>query len=649
MFDFIRNNRRVAMFLLLLLVIPSFVLLGTESYLSMGSRDTELATVSGEPITQQQFDGARTQQLEQYRSMLGAQFDASALDTPELRRRLLDQMIDTRVVAQAAADGRYSVSDETLRRTIANIPQVQENGRFSPELYRQALSAQGMTPSGFEAGMRRDLAVGQVLGPVAASAAPPAVVVASLQAALTETRTVRVRRFEAAQFRDRVQVSDADIKGWYDANGKSLEVPEHVTAQYVVIDEAAATQGVQVSDADIASYYEQNKNRYGTPERRRAAHILIENGSDEAAARAKAEEIAGQAAAAPAKFAELARDNSQDPGSAASGGDLGWITPGMLVEPVEKAIFALQSKDQVSGVVQSQFGFHVIKLTDLQAADVKPLEQVREQVRDEIRKQLASERFADMSTKLTGLIYDQRDSLQPVSDAVGVQVRSAAGITRNGLLDAEQVGADAASASKDAELLNSPRVREALFSPEVLGQKLNSGVLEISPGVLAAVRVAAVVPAQVPPLDQVTAQVRERLVAERAAEQARQAGEAALKTLSEAPAATAPQGFGDAQTVSRQGAEGLPRDVLEAVMRAPHETLPAYTGTAQGGDYVIARIEAVEPGKPSAEDSAALAEQLARIWGESEQAAVLKMLRQQYDFKLQPAAQRAIDGEAAVN
>ncbi|MEI2414672.1 SurA N-terminal domain-containing protein [Orrella sp. JC864] len=646
MFDIIRNNRRVAMFLLLLLVVPSFVFFGMEGYMSFNSRDTELASVRGEPITQQEFDRVRAQQLEQYRAMLGSQFDASALDTPELRRRLLDQMIDTRVVANAAAEGRYSVSDETLRRTIAGIPQVQEDGRFSPERYRQALAAQGLTPAGFEAGLRRDLATAQVLQPVAESAGVPDTVLASLQAALTETRTLRLRRFEAAQYRDGVQVSQADIQAWYDAHAQSLEVPEHVRAQYVVIDEAAASQGIEIGDADIAGYYEQNKSRFGTPERRRAAHILIESGGDAQAARGRAEELARQAAADPGRFAELAREHSQDPGSAASGGDLGWISPGMLVEPVEKAIYGLKDKDQVSGVVQSQFGFHVVKLTDLQPADIKPLDEVREQIRDEIRKQLASERFADMSTKLTQLVYDQRDSLQPVADSVGVQVRSAGGITRTGLLDAGQAGPDAAAAGPDAELLDNPRVREALFSAEVLGQKLNSGVIEVSPGVLVAVRVAEVTPAQVPALEQVSAQVRERLLAERAAQAAHDAGQAALKTLEQAPASdSAPEGFGEPHSVSRQTAEGLPREVLEAVMRAPHETLPAYVGTAQGSDYVIARIEAVEPGKPSEEQAQSLRAQLARIWGEAEQEAVLRMMRQQFDTRVLPAAEAAIQGE----
>jgi len=655
MFEFIRTHRRWMQFILLLLIVPSFMLVGVQSYQSFINREPELADVAGQEISRAEFDAAHRNQLEQLRQRMGAQFDPALADTPAMRRQLLDQLIDQRLLAQVAADNRFSVSDGALRNTIAAIPQVQDNGRFSPERYRQVLAAQGLTPTTFEAGLRRDLAVSRVLDPVGGSARVPAAVASAIQSALTQQRAIQTRLFPSADFRAKVQVSAQDVQAWYDANKAQLEVPEQVQAQYLVLDEAAATQGVQVSDEDVESYYKQNQARFGQPDRRRVSHILIQvpAGADDAArqqARQKAEDIARQAAADPAGFADLARKESQDAGSAAQGGDLGWVAPPGL----EQAIAAL-SRDQVSGVVQTPAGFHVLKVTDFQPGSVKPLAEVKAQITDEIRKQMASARFADMATNLTKLVYDQRDSLQPAADALGVKLRTASGLTRQGLLPAGQAGPDAASAGPDAQLLDNPRVRQVLFSPEVLRDKANSGVIELAPDTMVAVRVQDVKPAHVPPLADVQDGIRERLVAERAAEAARQAGEAALKALQDgaqtADASVVPEGFGSPLVVSRQQPQDLPRELLEAVMRMTPDPAgkPVYAGVAVGADYAVVRLERVEAGTASADDLDMLARQLSGAWGRAEEDAVVQTLRQQYGVKVLPSAESVLQAEAPAD
>lgn len=635
-------------FILLILIVPSFFLVGIQGYESFIRREPELATVAGQPITRSEFDMAHRNQLEQFRQRLGSQFDPALVDTPAMREQLLNQLIDQRLLAQVAIDNRFSVSDGTLRNTIAAIPQVQDNGRFSPERYRQVLAAQGMTPTSFEAGLRRDLAVGRVLEPINQSAGAPDAVVASLESALTQQRTVQLRRFAAADYRAQVSVSPEDIQTWYDGNKQQLTVPEQVTAQYLVLDEAAATQGVQVKEEDIASYYEQNKNRFGQPERRRASHIMIElpaGASEDArkAAHAKAEALAKQAAADPAQVAELARANSQDAGSAGKGGDLGWLAPGMLAGPLEKTVFGL-AKDQVSGVVESPSGLHIVKVTEIQPAAIKPLAEVRDEITAEIRKQIAATRFSEMATKLTEIVYDQRDSLQPAADALGLKLRTASGITREGLLPADQAGADAAASGPDAQLLDNPRVRQALFSPDVLRDKQNSGVIELSPDTMLAVRVAQVQPEHVPPLEKVSASIRERLLDERAAEAARKAGMAALDDWKADPG-TLPEGFGASAVVSRQQPGQLSQDVLNAAMRLPAEPLPAYAGVSDGNDYVVVRLDKVEAGASEASARDLLARQLGAAWGQAEDAAVLKVLREQYQVKILPEAASALQGQ----
>lgn len=648
MFEFIRSHRRWMQFILLILIVPSFFLVGIQGYDSFMSREPELATVAGQPISRAEFDQAHRNQLDQFRNRLGSQFDVAVIDTPAMRESLLNQLINQRLLANVAADNRFSVSDETLRNTIAAIPEVQDNGRFSPERYRQVLAAQGMSPTSFEAGLRRDLAIARVLEPVGQSARAPAEVVAAVESALTQARTVQLRNFSAADFRSQVTVTPADIQAWYDANKQQLQVPEQVQVQYLVLDEAAATQGVQVKDEDLASYYEQNKNRFGQPERRRASHIFIELPSGEdarKAARAKAEDIAKQAAADPAKFAELAAKNSQDAGSANKGGDLGWIAPGAQPGPLDKAIFGL-TQNQVSGVVESPFGLHIVKVTEISPGAVKPLAEVKDQITAEVRKQIAAQRFSEMASQLNKQVYDQRDSLQPAADAVGLKLRTASGVTREGLLPADKAGPGSAADSPDAALLDNPRVRQVLFSPDVLREKQNSGVIELAPDTMLAVRVAAVEPAHVPPLDKVSEVIRAKLLDERSAEAAKKAGEAALAASKADPAAT-PEGFGPAITVTRQNPQDLSRPVLDAVMRLPSATLPAFTGVQSGVDYMLVRLEKVEAGKSEAADMERLAQQLSGAWGQAENEALIRMLRQQYEVNVTPAAADVIRGDQA--
>ncbi|HCW16921.1 MAG TPA: peptidylprolyl isomerase [Achromobacter sp.] len=648
MFEFIRSHRRWMQFILLILIVPSFFLVGIQGYDSFMRQEPELATVDGQPISRAEFDQAHRNQLEQFRQRMGAQFDPAVIDTPAMRESLLNQLINQRLLANVAVDNRFTVSDETLRNTIAAIPEVQDNGRFSPERYRQVLAAQGMSPTSFEAGLRRDLAVARVLEPVGQSSRAPTEVVASLESALTQQRTVQTRRFAAADFRSQVTVTPADIQVWYDANKQQLQVPEQVQVQYLVLDEAAATQGIQVKDEDLTAYYEQNKNRFGQPERRRASHIMIElapGASEDArkAARIKADDLARQAAADPAQFAELARKISQDAGSAANGGDLGWLAPGMLTGPLEKAIFG-QAKDQVSGVVESPSGLHIVKVTEIQPAAIKPLAEVKDQITGEVRKQLAAVRFSEMASQLNKQVYDQRDSLQPAADAVGLKLRTASGVTREGLLPADKAGPGSAADSPDAALLDNPRVRQVLFSPDVLREKQNSGVIELSPATMMAVRVAAVEPAHVPALDKVSETIRAKLLDERSAEAAKKAGEAALAADKANPSA-APEGFSAAVTVSRQNPKDLPQAVVDAAMRLPATQLPGYAGVQSGVDYTLVRLEKVEAGTVDAAAKDRLTQQLSGGLGQAEIEALLKMLREQYKVQVLPSAAEVIRGE----
>ena len=651
MFDFIRNHKRWMQFILLLLILPSFVFFGVEGYSSFMSREPEIATVDGEPITLGELNRARAAQLEQYRNMLGGQFDPAMLDTPQFREQVLNGLIDQKVVMMAAQQGKYSVSDETLRRTIASIPAVQQDGQFSSERYRQVLAAQGMTPAQFEAGLRRDLVLAQVLQPIGVSARIPAEVVNRIFNLLTEQRTVARQVFSLDAYKAAQQVTEADIKAWYDANQSSLQVPESVDIDYVLLNEEAATKGVKFSDQDVESYYKQNQSKYGQAERRKVSHILIEvpAQADEATrskALAQAKELAAKAASNPQGFADLARTSSQDPGSAPQGGDLGWISKNMLVPQVEDAVFKLEP-GKVSDVVESPFGFHVLYITDVQPPSVKPLSEVRTEIEDDIRKQLAASRFADMAGKLTNMVYDQRDSLKPIADTLGVTVLRGEGITREGLLGLDQKP-DLKRSSAHEEILNNPKLRQIAFSSDVFKDKLNSGVIEISPDTIVALRIAAVHPAHIPALGQVADRIRLLLVEQRAASAAARAGEDRLAALTTAGVPVT-DGFEASEQVSRQNPGKLTQAQLEAVMNADPKPLPKFIGVKSPDGYAVLQLTQVQAG-PAAQAAQIqqLQTQLSQAWGSTEEQAALQILRKTYKAKILPDAQKIIaEGDKA--
>ncbi|MER1967267.1 SurA N-terminal domain-containing protein [Castellaniella sp. GW247-6E4] len=649
MFEFIRTHQRLMQLILLILVVPSFALIGVSGYSTYVSGDHAIAEVGKASVTQEEFDEARRNQLQQMQAGSQGRFDPALLDNPPARRALLDQLIDRRVQILVATKDHFSVSDGALRRAIAAMPQLQVDGQFSADRYNEALASAGLSPRDFEAGQRAELALDRVLGPVGDTAGLPKPVLDEIKRALTEERTIGLRVFKPVDYGKGIQVDDADIEAWYKAHQDALRLPEQVSASYVVLDEAAALASVPTLDEPkLKEYYEQNKAKYVVPARVNVSHILVKlpaGATEEVDRQAldKARGLAERARAEPSQFAELARKESQDAGTARSGGELGWIQRGVWPLNLEQAVFAL-AKGEVSEPVKGQDGYHVFIANDKQAEKGETFAEARVKVEDEVRHQLAAERFADMATKLTGLVYDNPTSLEPAAKALGLELRRASGIARDRLLDEGEGGVQAASASADAATLGDVRVRQALFSSQVLTDKQNSGVIEISPDTMLAVRVDAVEPAHVPALDRVRDRIREQLVAERTQQATVAAGEAALQTLLNAQEPSS-EDFGEPATISRLNPMGLSKVVLEAAFKAPTAKLPSYAGTALAQGYAIIRVDQVKAGSADNPALNGLGAQLAQVWADTEERAVMANLRQQLKVKITADGEKLIEGE----
>lgn len=634
MFDFIRTHRRLMQFVLLLLILPSFAFFGLEGYTRYNEDANVVAKVAGQSITQQELDAAQRQQGERLRQMFGDQFDPRMLDTPEAKQNILDELIAQRALAAEAAKNNLSVSDQALQRTILDIPGLKKpDGQFDTERYKSLLSAQGMTPAMFEARLRRDLALQQVNSAIQNTAFAPKSLAARLSEINEQEREIQEMTFKAAAFVPQVKVTDEMLKAYYDKNASQFQIPERATAEYVVLDNQALASQLVVSDEDVKSYYEQNVKRFTVEEQRRASHILIAADKDapaekKSAAKAKAEQLLAQLRKNPGDFAKLATENSQDPGSAERGGDLDFFGRGMMVKPFEDVAYTLK-QGEISNVVESDFGYHIIKVTDIKGGSVKTLDDVKAEITAEIKKQQGAKKYAELAEVFSNMVYEQPDSLKPVADKLGLKIQTSPELTR---------GQDPANADVGKAPYNHPKFLSALFSDETIKKKNNTEAIEIAPNTLIAGRIAEHKPASKKPFEEVKPLVRERVVQTEAIELARKAGEAKLAELKVKPESAT--SLSDKKIVSRAKNAGLPNQAFLSVMKADVASLPAYVGAELPGEgYGIYRINKVmQPGAGDSAKRLAEQQQIAGALAQQEMFAYMEVLKEKAKAEIIKAA-----------
>jgi peptidyl-prolyl cis-trans isomerase D len=503
MFEFIRTHKRLMQIFLMLLIVPSFVLVGVSSYQNKGDDANAVANVDGQKITQQEWEQAQRQQMDRYRQQYGAQFDQKMFETPEAKQAILDNLIAERALGAEIARNHLTITDATLAKVYAEQFQGDVNQ------YKATAASMGLTTTGLDARVRRDMAMQQLSGAVQATAFAPRAVATRLSDINDEEREVQELLFPAADFTAQVKVTDAMVKAYYEKNAALFVIPEQVKAEYVLFTPEMVESQVSVTDAEIADFYSKNTSRFTTPEQRTASHILINAKKDapaaeKAAARAKAEAILAQLRKNPAEFASIAKAQSQDPGSAELGGDLGVIEKGGLVKPVEDAIYSLK-QGEISGVVESEYGFHIITVTALKPASTKTLDQAKEEIAAELKKQKMSKKYSELAEAFNNTLYEQSDSLKPAADKLKLQVQTIDNLTRK--------PAPALAAAP----YNNPKFLAALFSDDSLKNKRNTEAVQAGPNTLIAGRVVEFRPAAKRPLAEVDAVIRQRVTLEEAA------------------------------------------------------------------------------------------------------------------------------------
>jgi peptidyl-prolyl cis-trans isomerase D len=627
MFEFIRTHTRLALGFMLLLIIPSFVFFGVQGYSQFNdaSNDT-VAKVDGQSISRAEWDSSHQRYMEQLRRQ-APDLQSVPPDTPELRRATLDALVRERVLMAAANKMHLFPTNERMARLFDSDPQYAglrgPDGRISREL----LVAQGLTPALFDQRLRQELGLKQVLTGILQTAPATATPATAALDAFLERRAVQLQRFDPAAYRDKVKPTDAEVEAYYKANEAQFRAPEQATIEFVTLDLAVIGKGITLSEDELRKAYTDGIARYSVPEERRASHILVkaEAGAPAAErekARAKAETLLAEVRKSPAAFAELARKNSDDPGSAAQGGDLDFFGRGQMVKPFEDSAFALKP-GEISGIVESDFGFHIITLTAVRGGQTRPFEAVRGEVEAEARKAAAQKRWAEAAETFTNTVYEQSDSLQPVIDKLKLEKQTAT---------VQRTAAPGATGP-----LASAKLLAAVFTSDALTDKRNTDAVEVGPNQLAAARVMQHMPARSLPLAEVQDRVRARLVEEQAAALARSEGQARVAALQ---AGGGGEPLPIVITASRTQAQGLPRPLLDAALRADANKLPLVTGVDLGTDgYVVMRVMQVLPREQPPGGEVPLREQYAQAWANAEADAYLGALKRRYKASVTPAAE----------
>jgi peptidyl-prolyl cis-trans isomerase D len=616
MFDFVHEKKRVVQIVLALIILP-FAFWGIDSYRNAGGPEA-LATVNGDKIGPQEFEEAMEQQRQRIREMAGSNFDPTFFDQPEIKRAVLEGLVTQRVLADDARDAGLMPSEEQIALLLINIGAFQKDGKFDNETYEAALKARGMNKQLFESRLRKDIATRQLTDTYAQNGYAADTVAETLIRLNEQQRVVAVASLSAESFLSNVQIGDADVSSYYEQHAADFQLPERAEVEYVKFSAEALEPTIKVADEQVKQYYEEHASEFGTQEQRQAAHILITlakqaTDAEKQAALAKAEDVLKQA-----------KQYSQDFDSAPRGGSLEMAVKGAMPQsqqPLEVELFKLK-QGEVGDLVQSEYGYHIIKLLAVKPARMQPLAEVRGMITQRLKSQLAADKFAELAEQFDNTVYEQSDTLKPAAELVMSSVQ------RGGWLSRGQA----------PNGIWTDKVLQAVFSEDVLKNKRNSAAIEIGPNSMLAVRVLEYKPASTRPLGEVAQAIRQKLQRQRAAEMAQKQGADMLAALQrgDKPAV----GWKPAQSLSRNQRTAVAPELLQAVFRADTGKLPAYVGvnSAQGG-YLLARIDAVrETGAIDAAKRSGYARQVRQMTGEELLMAYLADAKKRADISMKEFA-----------
>lgn len=588
MFDSLRDRSSPAVVwsvrIILTLIALTFAVWGVESYFTSSAVTEGVASVNDSKITQQEFGEALRNQQEQVRERSQGQVNAEMFRTPEFKQSVLDVMINRRLLAGDTRKVRMVISDAQLAERIHALPVFQVDGKFSKEVFESAARNRGYSSQGMEELLREDFALQDYYESMAGSAVIPQVAVERFIKITEQQREVSIASVKADQFLASINIDPAQTKKYYDAHLDEFKIPEQAKIEYVVYSAQQLAETIDVKPEEISAMYKERESEFVQKEERQASHILIATDpkaadSVKAAARKKAEDLLAQVKADPGKFADLAKANSQDPATAADGGKLDFVTKdGLFAAPFEDALFKMQ-KGEIVGPVETEFGYHIIKLDQLNPQRGKTLAEVSDQLKQQIQKRKAGREFAEKAEVFGDLVYDQTKGIKGAAEAFKLEVKQSDWLSKG-------------AGSADMTLSN-PKLLEAIFSTAVLKEKRTTEPVEVAPNVLVAARVLESKPASTKAYDSVASEIADRLKREEANKQAIAKGKALLADL-KAGKAPAELTWTKDSLVSRQNFGDISPVFQKTAFSIDTVKLPGYAGQDDpAGGYAIVRVSKV--------------------------------------------------------
>ncbi|BCR29299.1 peptidylprolyl isomerase [Aeromonas caviae] len=567
------------------LIILSFALAGVGSYLN-GPARTAPATVNGNDISAPALENAYRNERARMESQMGEAFNQLAANPDymkQFRRGVLDRLIDQALIDDKARSLGLRVSDEQIKQAIVAMPEFAENGKFSNERYLQLIRRAGMTPEMFRDSLRQDMVRQQLMGAVLGSEFALKGEAEQLDRLYNQTRDLRLIRLAASAYVDGIEVSDAEVEQFYKANSARFMNDETVKVDYLLLDAANLGKNIKVTEQDAQDYYDQHQDLFQRPERRQVAHILIPFGKDEKAAEQKAEAVLAKAKAGD-DFAALAKADSSDTFSAKKGGELDWFEKGVMDPAFEKAAFALAKAGDLSAVVKSPFGFHIIKLLAVEPAKTKPFVDVMSDTIARLQSEKAKEQFFAEQQKMADSSFENPDSLDLTAEAMGLQVQSTGYFSQ----------ADAPAP------LNDPKVLSVAFSEQLRDDNTNSDVIELADGKALVLHIMGHQPKAAKPLAEVKEQVITAIKHDKASEVARGKAQGLLDKLKAGENVQADlTALGlkvDTHTGVSRFAQEMDQNLVTQAFRMPHPTdgKPSVElVTEANGDRVVVALDKV--------------------------------------------------------
>ncbi|QFT09218.1 peptidylprolyl isomerase [Vibrio sp. THAF190c] len=613
MMDRLREGvNSIAVKIILGLIILSFVFAGVGSYITGGGNNAA-AKVGNTEIGRGEFEQAYQNERNRMQSQLGDYFSQMLADpayVESFRKSVLDRMINDVLLEQQAESLGLRISDSQIRTMILEMPQFQTAGQFDQEVYQAALRRAGFGPESFAEYMRRDLMRNQLVTALQGSEFVLQGEIDTQSRLIAQTRDIRTVTLSVAELAKSVELTEEEISEYYQQNPLAYTRPEQAKVSYIELSAEALKGQIQVSDEQAEQYYQEHLDKYSTEEQRKVSHILVQ-GDDEAKAQAILDELN-----AGADFAALAEEKSDDFGSADVGGDLGWIERDVMDPAFEDAAFALENVGDTTGLVKSEFGYHIIKLDELQASKAQPFSEVAAEIKQELLDQEAVDQFYELQTELEKVAFEYPDSLDDSAEAINAKIQTT----------------DFVSQIDAPELLKTPAVMQAILSPEVKEDGLNSEVIEVAPEHVIVVRVEETRDETVLPLEEVQDQVVAALSAVKAEQQAIELGVSLvneLKAGNEAVLAENNLTFSELETIDRSS----PLASSVFAFAKPEADQPVF-GQAkdQNGNIVVVELSKVTADINPAY-STQIGAQLERVGNQQDLTNVLNVLRKNADVE----------------